>query len=323
MRPVLAPYSVEDSTRDGFDTVVLASAGARLEAELVPGVGMVCCSLRHAGDELLAQRGGLKKYAETGSTFGIPLLYPWANRLGGFSYEVDGRRVDLDPDSPLIRKDPNGLPIHGLLNASPHWEVTDRTAAHDGARLRARLDFAAHEDLMAAFPFPHALELEATVAGSALTIATRVEPTGDAKVPIAFGLHPYLRLPDVARADWQIAVPARRQLELDDRLLPTGASRPVRIEPGPLGGRSFDDAFADLARPPRFVLWGGGRRLVVELAKGYPFAQVYGPDDQELICFEPMTAPTNALLTGGPSLRMAEPGLGFSASFVVAVEAAR
>ncbi|MFL5912354.1 MAG: aldose 1-epimerase [Gaiellaceae bacterium] len=317
------PYSVKDSTRDGHATVVLASHGAELEAELVPGVGMVCCSLRHAGEELLAQRGGLAKYAETGSTMGIPLLYPWANRLGGFEYEAAGKEIDLDPESPLIRKDPNGLPIHGLLNAWPHWEVTDRTAAGDGARLTARLDFAAHEDLMAGFPFPHVLELEATLAGSALTITTRIKPAGGTKVPVAFGFHPYLRLPGVDRADWQVAIPARRQLELDDRQLPTGRSDPVRIEPGPLDGRSFDDAFGDLARPPRFVLWGGGRRLVVEFAKGYPFAQVYGPAGQELICFEPMTAPTNALATGDSRLRLAEPGLGFSASFVVAVEAAR
>ena len=318
-----APYSVKDSTRDGYATVVLASHDAELEAELVPGVGMICCSLRHAGEELLAQRGGLAKYAESGSTMGIPLLYPWANRLGGFEYEADGKQVELDPGSPLIRKDPNGLPIHGLLGASPHWEVTEQTAADEGARLTARLDFAAHEELMAAFPFPHVLELEATLAGSALTITTRIKPAGDSKVPVAFGFHPYLRLPGVERADWQMAVPARRQLELDDRLLPTGQSTPVRIEPGRLIGRSYDDAFGDLARPPRFVLWGGGRRLVVEFAKGYPFAQVYGPADQELICFEPMTAPTNALVTGGSRLRLAEPGLGFSASFVVAVEAAR
>lgn len=318
-----ATYSVEDSSRDGHDTVVLASHDAQLEAEVVPGVGMVCCSLRHAGEELLVQRGGLAKYAETGSTMGIPFLYPWANRLGGLAYEAAGKRVELDPDSPLVRKDPNGLPIHGLLNASPHWEVVDRTAAQDGARLTARLDFGAHEDLMAAFPFPHVVELETVLAGSALTVTTRVKPTGETEVPIAFGFHPYLRLPGVERADWQVAIPARRLLELDDRLLPTGQSHPVRIEPGPLGSRSFDDAFADLARPPRFVLWGGGRRLVVELAKGYPFAQVYGPADEELISFEPMTAPANALVTGGSQLRLAQPGLGFSASFLVAVEAAR
>src|SRR5437870_12250205 len=126
MRPVPAtPYSVSESSFDGHATVLLRSEDARVEAEFAPQIGMICCSLRHAGEELLAQRGGLTRYAEVGSTMGIPLLYPWANRLSGFSYEAAGRRVDLDPDSPLLRKDPNGLPIHGLLNASPHWVVSD------------------------------------------------------------------------------------------------------------------------------------------------------------------------------------------------------
>ena len=57
-----------------------------LEATFVPGAGMLCCSLRHRGEELLAQNAGLAAYAERGKTMGIPLLYPWANRLAGFDY---------------------------------------------------------------------------------------------------------------------------------------------------------------------------------------------------------------------------------------------
>src|SRR3712207_281398 len=97
----------------------------RTEATWAPAVGMVGCSLRVDGDELLGQRGGLEKYARTGSTFGIPLLHPWANRL------------DRELDHPLIRRDPNGLPIHGVLNASPHWQVVHQ----DSRSLAARLDY--------------------------------------------------------------------------------------------------------------------------------------------------------------------------------------
>ena len=54
---------------------------------------MVCSSLRHRGEELLAQNTGVSAYAEHGKTMGIPLLYPWANRLAGFDYSVAGRTV--------------------------------------------------------------------------------------------------------------------------------------------------------------------------------------------------------------------------------------
>src|SRR3954452_23115221 len=97
---------------------------------------MVGASLTHRGEELLGQRNGLPAYEAKGSTMGIPLLHPWANRLARTHYEGAGKSVTIDPDSPRVKLDPNGLPIHGLLTASPHW----RGDTQDGA-LQARLDF--------------------------------------------------------------------------------------------------------------------------------------------------------------------------------------
>ena len=68
-----------------------------LEATFHPELGMVGSSLRHRGEELLGQRGGLAKYASAGSSFGIPLLHPWANRLGSWEYgqvKLDGDRCE-------------------------------------------------------------------------------------------------------------------------------------------------------------------------------------------------------------------------------------
>ena len=69
------------ASADGMQTVVIESP--QLRATFVPGAGMVCSSLCHDGAELLAQCNGVRAYAERGSTMGIPLLYPWANRLAG------------------------------------------------------------------------------------------------------------------------------------------------------------------------------------------------------------------------------------------------
>ena len=51
-----------------------------------------------------------------------------------------------------------------------------------------------------------------------------------------------------------------------------------------------------------FVLAGGGRRIELSVGPGYRFAQVYAPGDDDVVAFEPMTAPTNALVAGGPDL---------------------
>jgi galactose mutarotase-like enzyme len=311
-------YSVTESSQEGHRVHVLASPGAELEAAFAVGVGMVGCSLRHRGEELLGQRGGLAKYAEEGSSMGIPLLHPWANRLDGARYSVDGRVVELDPGSMPVRLDPNGLPIHGLATASPYWELRDAEADDGGARLRADLDFAAHPELLAGFPFPHRLETEVVLSGRTLSIETTLEATGDVAVPVAFGYHPYLRLPGLPRPDWEVRLPVRRRARLDERGIPTGETEPAGLAPGRLGERGFDDLFVELCHPPEFLLEGAGRRIEVRFEQGYPFAQVYGPPDAEHVCFEPMTAPTNALVSGA-GLRLVPPGERYVACFSIAV----
>src|SRR4051794_41549575 len=87
---------------------------------------MVGCSLCHRGAELLGMRGGVEDYLARGKTFGIPLLHPWANRLGAWRYEVAGRSVDLE-GAALVRGEEHGLPIHGALPAGADWRVVDTT----------------------------------------------------------------------------------------------------------------------------------------------------------------------------------------------------
>ena len=63
---------------------------------------------------------------------------------------------------------------------------------------------------------------------------------------------------------------------------------------------------------------GGGRRLAVELVEGYGYAQVYVPSGQDLVALEPMTAPTNALVSGR-GLTVIAAGESFQASFRIRV----
>src|SRR3954452_25440754 len=91
---------VEETTRDGYAAVRLTNGD--LAATFVPQLGMIGASLEHKGDEVLGQRNGLPAYEAKGSTMGIPILYPWANRLAGLEYEAAGRAVTIDPDSPRV-----------------------------------------------------------------------------------------------------------------------------------------------------------------------------------------------------------------------------
>jgi len=317
----MAAHEVRDERFGGLDGITLVSHDHDLAVAFVPGAGMVGHSLTHRGEELLGQRGGLAAYRERGSSFGIPLLHPWANRLAERTYTAGGRRVELDPGRSPIHFDPNGLPIHGLLAASPDWQVVGRTPGNGTAAIAARLDYGAHADLMAAFPFPHELHVQAELATDTLTVATIVLPTGDVAVPLSFGWHPYLRLPGLPRSQWRLELPVRARAVLDELSIPTGQTESVSIEPGPLGDTSYDDHFVELDRPATFALEGGGRRIELELGKGYPYAQVYAPtssDEEPYVCFEPMTAPVNALVSG-EVLGSVPPGGSFRAEFTLRV----
>src|SRR4051812_35097588 len=266
----------------------LHSADGELSVRFEPGAGMVGCSLRHRGEELLGAGG-------------IPILHPWANRLGAWRYEAGGRPVALDRHSPLIATDDNGLPIPGTLMGSPPWggEATD-----DG--VTAQLDYGADDALLDAFPFPHLLQLAIRLRGRTLEVRTTVIATGPDPVPLAFGFHPYFRLPDVPREDWEVTLPERDELVLGADQLPTGETLHRPGERGRLGARSFDPLFRPRRSPAHFALAGGGRHVVVEMGAGYPFAQVFAPHSEDVVCFEPMTAPVNALATGH-DLRFAAP----------------
>jgi galactose mutarotase-like enzyme len=317
---------VLETTADGRPAVTLTSPDAALEATFLPGLGMVCCSLRHDGDQLLELRGGPAAYAERGSSFGIPLLHPWANRLGAWDYTAGGTRVEIDPDSPAAHPDgATGLPMHGLLTASPYWTLAATSSDADAAHLRAELDFAAHPALLAGFPFPHRLELDAAVDATALTIRLTVTPTAGNAVPISFGFHPYLRLPGSDRRSWSVELPVVRRAVLDDRGIPTGVVETV--QPGALSGalaqRAFDDSFVGLGPAPdggpiAFTVADDRRRLSVELVAGYDVAHVFAPAGSDFVCFEPMTAPVDALRSGA-GLRWVRPGSSFSAEFAIRV----
>jgi aldose 1-epimerase len=289
-----AGHHIRRSERDGFEAVELSSP--ELTAAFVPGLNMIGCSLEHGGEELLGQRGGLAAYAERGSSMGIPLLHPWANRLDA---ELAGHN---------LKRDANGLPMHGLLTARPGWAITG-SAADDGfAAVMARFGFV-DDELLAVFPYPHELRMDVRLEDSRLSIETTLTATGEVAVPVAFGYHPYLRKP---APDARFELPVGRRAVLDERGIPTGELT------DPVDQEEYDDLFTDIAGD--FVLAGGGRRVTVAFDEGYPWAQVYAPAGADFVCFEPMTAPTNALVSGD-GLHQVPPGESRSARFSISVEA--
>ncbi len=155
------------------------------DAVFLPGHGMLGISLRHKGVEGLRQIDDLKASAAGNRTAGIPFLFPWANRLSGFQYEVEDRGVTLSAHSALLRYDDNDLPMHGVMWLHLAWTIEEATPD----TLISSLDWS-HPKGLVIFPYPCRLTMTASVEPGALTIETAIAPTSNIAVPISFGFHP-------------------------------------------------------------------------------------------------------------------------------------
>jgi aldose 1-epimerase len=296
-----------------FETVVLTDPSSSLTASFVPAAGMIGTSLCDGDAEFLGQRRGLQAYVTDSKTMGIPILYPWANRLSANQYAAAGAVITLTPGAGGVHTDEHGVPIHGVLAAYPGWLVTDRSAN----TLTAAVDFGGTPQLLASFPFPHLLTQRVRLADRTLTIETTVTATTSAPVPLCFGYHPYLQMPDVPREQWQLTTPAMRHLPVDDRGIPTGATEDWPASTTQLADTTYDDGFDQVPEGAVFTLAGGGRRIDVTFETGYPAAQLFAPPGEELVAVEPMAAPTDALRNGG--YRYAVPGKPETARFSIRV----
>ncbi|MFV8054376.1 aldose 1-epimerase [Mycobacterium sp. 48b] len=294
-------------------TVTLHDPSSSLTATYVPAAGMICTSLADDDVEYLGQRRGLQAYLSDGKTMGVPILYPWANRLSANRYRVGDTVVDVSPGVNGVRADAHGAPMHGVLAANSDWQVIGQSENV----LTADLDWGTRPGLLASFPFPHRLTMAVTLEDRTLTVSTTVAATADQPVPLCYGYHPYVTIPGVPRDHWQLHTPAMRHLLVDDRGLPTGESRDWPGGARPLGATELDDGFDNVDAGAVFTLSGGSHRVTVTFDAGYPAAQLFAPRSDNVVGIEPMTAPTDALIRG--NYRMAAPGSPETAIFSIKV----
>ncbi|MCC7076473.1 MAG: aldose 1-epimerase [Acidimicrobiia bacterium] len=318
----IGPATTRAVVVEGFAGWELSSAHGRLRTTFLPAAGMVGSSFVCAEQELLGQRHGVTAYVRDRETMGIPLLHPWANRLDSDHCRLqapDGRDVEIDlATSPLVHRDGNGLPIHGLVTGNADWEVLSVGVEADVAHLSTRLDLTRDPAFLSAFPFPHAVSVDVRLGPTSLAVTTAVEADGGVAVPVAFGWHPYLAVPGTPRADWQLTLPHLRHEELDPRGIPSGQFGSVPAGTRALGPDAWDDLFT-LGPERTFSVGDTHVDVTVHMDGGYAWAQVYAPTDDAVVCFEPMTAPSNpfSAAAGGPRCAWVAPGASYRATFEI------
>ncbi len=322
-------YRAISTTVDGLEIVELHDSQWPAKVSIVPSIGDIAYEFVSRGTSVIwAPEGSPGKLREKKSLSGVPLLSPWANRLETDNYRLGDREHRIDASLGNIRRDVNGLPIHGLMLFLP-WDDQSLEATASGASLTCRFDFAARPDFLRQFPLAHRYEMTHTLKDGRLTIRLKLTNDSSELLPLCLGFHPYFALGSAVRQRVTVKIPAGKRLVLSDRSLPTGrtidwtGNRKFALEE-----LAFDDGFVDLMRDADqtavFEAEIDEKTLRVGFGPQYEVAVVYAPPAKQFICFEPMTAITNAFnsdenaqFASLPKLQRIKPGNAWEESFWV------
>lgn len=322
-------FQVERVRRADVEVVVLRDLAARSEAHVVPALGDACLRFRliRGADTwpVIAEPPTDQAFRDQATRYGIPILYPWPNRIRGGRFSFRGQAYAL----PVTSAD--GHAIHGLARSQP-WEILEADADRDGAFVRAAVIVGGEGS---PFPFRSRLVVEHRLSGATLTVAAVARNEGTAPMPMGFGLHPWFGVPlgsGSARADCELTVPAGGVWELQDSI-PTGrvlpASGPLDLRTARrLGSAQLDDVLTGLTLEDGWftsILRDPIARREIRVRSDRRFREhvVYAPGDRAVVCLEPYTCATDAfnLEAGGiaAGVIVLEPGAGWQG--VVTIEA--
>ena len=297
-------YSARRVLVDGVTTIQLADRANGVEMTVLPSVGNRVSGMKVHGQNILYfPSTNLAELKKLPGLNGVPLLAPWANRIGEEAFWVNGKKYTFNMALGNVR---GPVPIHGLLAASDLWEVISVGADRKSAQVTSKLQFWKHPELMAQWPFAHEYEMTYRLAGGMLEVKLTVTNLGAETMPISVGFHPYYQIPGVPRDQWTAHISAHKIAITDSRLVATGEFKPFDLPtPYPLAGNSLDTGFADLERDAdglaHFWIEANGKKVETMFGPKYPVAVIFAPpppssgQPRDFICFEPMTGITNAL----------------------------
>lgn len=259
-------------------------------ARLVPAWGNNCVNLKWR-DHPILEAVAWEELAAKPTSYGIPILFPFPNRVAGGKFEFSGKIYRVDP------------PRHGFVRSRP-WIVTDTSNGEDEVSVTALFESHLHSDIsIDAYPSSFSLEATYRLRDDMLVLEYAARNTGQHYLPLGLGIHPYFRRPKKGT----LQVPANQIWELQDSLptgkkLAVGPDRDLR-QPRDVNALELDDIYSDLIASPQ----GTVRCRLVDLENQietcvsfsrdeFPEAVIYtAPHPRQAVCIEPYTCPTDAL----------------------------
>ncbi|MHB0959015.1 MAG: aldose epimerase family protein [Pirellulaceae bacterium] len=312
------------------DILAIADSKTGATVRLLPGLGCNCFQFQvptAAGPrDLLWSQPGFELANQRASGSGLPILFPFPGRIQGTTLRWRDRDYPLEPG------DGRGNAIHGFVHERP-WRV----ALHEASRVVAEFHAATDDpQLLERWPADFRITATYEISGTRLSAHYLLENPDQHDLPCGFGTHPYFRVPvgGTTAANCRIRLPVASRWELID-MNPTGRKIKIPLDDRafvpqgePLGDRSYDDVFSDLAFRDghcqcRIEDPASDQCIVLTFDRAFRECVVYTPPHREAICIEPYTCvpdPFRLQRQGIPAgLRVLAPGEAFQARMEIAL----
>jgi aldose 1-epimerase len=251
--------------------------------------------------EVLSAAEGFAGGGHPVSRSGIPLLFPYPNRIAEGRYSWNGQEYQLTPD--LVPFDKTGNAIHGFCLDRP-WRIVSQSESSATAVFRISVDA---PERLALWPADAEIEVAYELCGSCLRSVITVRNPSEASLPWGFGTHAYFKLPlsQASTADQcTVYAPTSRMWELN-QCLPSGkiqkAPAGADLSTAPVfGGLHLDAVYTEVTAKKDDVICritDPAGKLMLEQRFSPEFREIvaFTPPWVTAICLEPYTCMTNAI----------------------------
>jgi galactose mutarotase-like enzyme len=226
---------------------------------------------------------------------GNPVLFPSPGPLAGDRFTRQGRT--------------GAMKQHGFARQRA-WSVLAQSS-HE-----VTLELASDDATRAQFPWDFVARIRYALAGTTLTVETRIENTANARdeaaMPFALGFHPYFYVAEADKAQARIPTDATRAFDNVAKAT-VDLGGPIDLTAKEVDLHLFDHSahHATLER--------GADRIVVSADPDFGRWVVWTLAGKDFVCLEPWTAPANAL-NSGEGLSSVAPGEAKTLTMTIALE---
>ena len=222
---------------------------------------------------------------------GIPILFPWPNRIADARFTWDGTDYVLP-----VTEAATGASLHGYA-AFAGWRVVDQGPGHVTGEFLLSRD--APDQV---WPADAGLRVTYRVEPTVLNVNAEVFNDDTVDLPFGLGFHPYLRVPGPFD-QWLLQCDATRAWPLAN-MVPAGVAEPIPEAvdfrtPRRLGDQHLDDALTGLPAAPamtqRAALRSMAATVTVSSDPAFTDYVLFTPTSRDAVAIEPYTCATDAV----------------------------